>query len=138
MASAGFAALTSKITVGGGATEVKETTKINVDFGTVDSIDISNNNSPDATEESVAGLIRTGTIDIEGNWVPTDAGQAALITALQARTIDLAVVVTCSDSGDATFTGVGMVKSFKPSLPFDGKASFTSSIKVTGKLTFGA
>lgn len=138
MASAGFAALGSKLTVGAGATEVKETTSINVDLGTVDDVDITNNNSPDYTEESVPGIIRGGMVDIEGNFVPTDTGQAALITALQARTNNLALVVTLIDTGAATFTGVGMVKSFKQTNPATGKAGFTCSIKVRGKLTFAA
>jgi hypothetical protein len=137
-ASAGFSAYGTKLTVGAGATEVKETTKIDVDLGTVDDVDITNNNSADATEETVPGIIRTGVIDIEGNFVPTDTGQAALITALQARTDDLAIVVTCADSGDATFTGTGRVKSFKQTNPYSGKAGFTSQIKVKGKLTFAA
>lgn len=137
MVSGGFAALGSSLKYGAGATEVKELTKISLDVGTVDDIDITNHNSPDATEEFVAGIIRVGTIEIEGNFVPTDPGQAALITALQART-SAAVVVTSSDTGAATFTGTAYVKSFKPSFPFEGKATFTASLKATGKITFAA
>ena len=138
MTSSGFSAYGTKLQVGAGATEVKETTKVDVDIGTVDDVDTTNNNSPDATEESVPGIIRTGTVDIEGNFVPTDPGQAALITALQARTQNLPIVVTCADSGLATWTGQARVKSFKQTNPVTGKAQFSSSLKVTGKLTFAA
>ena len=135
MVSSGFAAFGTGITYGG--TEVKELTNIAWDIGTVDDVDITNHDSPDTTEEFVPGIIRVGEITLDGNFVPTDTGQAALITALQART-SAAVVITCSDGGAATFTGVAYVKSFRPSAPVDGKTSFTATLKASGKITFAA
>lgn len=134
-ASAGFAAFGSTMTFEG--TQVKELTRIRINLGTVDDVDLTHMESDDDTEEFVPGLIRTGTIDIEGNFVPTDPGQQALITALQGRTSG-AVVVTCSDGGAATFTGTAFYKSFVPDLEFTRKASFTASMRVSGKLTFAA
>ncbi len=135
MVSAGFAAFGTAITFDG--TEVKELTNIAWDIGTVDDIDITNHDSPDTTEEFVPGIIRVGEINLEGNFVPTDAGQVKLITNLQART-SAAIVITCSDTGSATFTGAGYVKSFKPGAPFAGKTSLTATLKASGKLTFAA
>lgn len=136
MTSSGFAAFGTTLTYGG--TQVKELTNISLSLGTTDDIDITNHDSPDDTEEFVPGIIRVGTIEIEGNFVPTDAGQAALITALQARTAPAAVVVTLADTGAATFTGTAYVKRFEPGAPVAGKTSFSASLKASGKITFAA
>lgn len=133
MASNGFAAFGTGITIGG--TEVKELTTIAWDMGTVDDVDITNHDSPDSTEEFVPGIIRVGYIDIEGNFVPTDPGQQALITNLQART-SAAIVITCADTGAATFSGTAYVKSLRPTAPVEGKTGFTGRLKASGKITF--
>ncbi len=133
MATGGFAAKGSTLTFSG--TQVKELTDINIDLGGPEEVDLSSHDSPDDTEEIEPGLIRSGTVDITGVFVPTDPGQQALITALQART-EAAVVVTCADAGAATFTGTAFYKSFKPTLPYRGKGGFTASLRVQGKLTF--
>lgn len=135
MASSGFAAFGIGITYD--AVDVKELTNVTFGLGTADEIDISNHDSPDSTEEWVAGIIRCDTVDIEGNFVPTDTGQAALITALQART-KAELIITLVDSGNATFTGDAYVKSFRLTSPVTGKQGFTAQLKMAEKLTFAA
>lgn len=135
MASGGFAALGTELTFN--SKEVKELTRISLNLGTADDIDLTSHSSSDDTEEFVPGIIRTGTVDIEGVFVPTDTGQQEIITDLQAKT-SATIVVTCPDSGGATFSGTAYPKSFTVDLPYSGKAAFTASFRVSGKLAFTA
>jgi hypothetical protein len=113
---------------------ILELTKINPTFGTVDEIDISNNDSADATEEMVPGLIRVGTVDLEGNYLPSDtAGQVALLGDLQSRTPRAAAIILPNGKGMMSFSAEA--KAFKPTLPYDGKAGVAMSLKASGKTT---
>jgi len=115
-------------------TPLLELTKISPTFGTVDEIDISNNDSADATEEMVPGIIRVGTVDVEGNLVPSDnLGQITTLTDLQGRTERAMAVILPAGKGMMTFNGTAVA--FKPTLPYDGKAGVAISFKAEGKST---
>jgi len=115
-------------------TPLLELTRVSPTFGTVDEIDISNNDSADATEEMVPGIIRVGTVDVEGNLVPSDnLGQITTLTDLQGRTERAMAVILPAGKGMMTFTGNAV--GFKPTLPYDGKAGVAISYKAVGKTT---
>ncbi|MCK9591880.1 MAG: cadherin-like beta sandwich domain-containing protein [Methanoregula sp.] len=113
---------------------ILELTKIDPPFGTADDVDITNHDSADYTEEFVPGIIRVGTVDLEGNLLPSDTdGQIAMLGDLQSRTARAAAVILPAGKGMMSFTA--SAKSFKPTLPYDGKAGVAISLKCTGKVT---
>lgn len=133
MASSGIPAFGINVTYGG--TEIKELTNVGWGLGTPEQIDITNHDSPSAYEEFVAGIIKHDTIDLEANFVPADAGQQALATALQARTA-AEVVITHPDTGAATVTGDAKVIGFKTQHPVTGKMALIATLKWTEPPTF--
>jgi predicted secreted protein len=113
---------------------ILELTKLDPTLGTADDVDITNMDSADYTEEFVPGIIRVGTVDLEGNFLPTDTnGQVALLGDLQSRTQRAAAIILPSGKGMMSFTAAA--KSFKPTLPHDGKAGVAISLKASGKVT---
>jgi predicted secreted protein len=134
-ASSGIAAKGTVLTYNSQA--VKELDNVELTGSNGEEIDISNHDSPDDYKEFVIGLLDGGTISFSGNFVSTDAGQAAVIAAHYART-NAAWTVVYPDVGDSQFAGNGMVKSFQISAPVAGKLSISGTIKITGKPTFTA
>jgi predicted secreted protein len=100
-------------------------------------IDITNHDSPDDYKEYVLGLLDGGEISCTGNYVASNAGQAAIIAAHYARTSN-AWTVVYPDTGDSQFAGNGYVKSFKVTAPVAGKLSIAFTVKISGKPTFTA
>jgi hypothetical protein len=136
-ASAGAAAIGTTVTY---TAAIAELTSITWDLGAPEDIDITNHDSGANAayyEEYVPGIIRSFTCQIEGNLKGSDAGQAAIISNLQARTSQT-LIVTSTSVGAPTFTGTAYVKSFKCSAPYNGKTSFTAEFKGSGKFTFAA
>jgi predicted secreted protein len=134
-ASSGIAAKGTVLTYNSQA--VKELDNVELTGSNGEEIDISNHDSPDDYKEFVIGLLDGGTISFSGNFVSTDAGQAAVIAAHYART-NAAWTVVYPDVGDSQFAGNGYVKSFQISAPVAGKLSISGTIKITGKPTFTA
>jgi predicted secreted protein len=113
---------------------VLELTKVDPPFGTVDDVDITNNDSQDGIEETVSGVIRVGTVDLEGNLLPTDTnGQMEIKDDLQDRASGACAVILPSGKGMMSFTA--SPKMFKALNPYEGKASVAISLKATGKTT---
>lgn len=113
---------------------VLELTKLDPTLGTVDDVDITNHDSADSTEEFVPGIIRVGTVDLEGNLLPTDTdGQVNILTDLQSRTPRAGAIILPSGKGMMSFTGIA--KKFAPTFPYEGKAGIGISLKVDGKVT---
>ena len=133
MVSLGFAAKGAMLLVNN--YPILELARITPPIGTVDDVDLTNHDSPDDTEEFVAGLIRVGEFTVEGNLVPTDsAGQVQLAADLQNRTErNMAIHLP---GGKGSFFFSGYTKAFNPTLDFTGKAGIAISIKAKGKSTF--
>lgn len=103
-----------------------------MDQGTVE---LTHMESPSRTREFVPGLVDTGEVTFEGNFVYADPGQAGLLGVLGSGvnrgysiTFPFATAVTCS------FTGI--LTHFEVGAPVDDKLGFSGSIKITGLPTW--
>jgi predicted secreted protein len=115
------------------ATSVAEVINIGGVDVTMDTIDVTNHDSANAYREFIGGLVDAGEVPIEGNFYPGDAGQTALLTALNAR-IASAFVITFPAAVGASWSFNALVTGFKAAdAPVDGQLSFSANLKITGK-----
>lgn len=117
-----------------GATAIAELTGISGPSISADIIDVTSHDSPDGYKEVLQGLRDAGEISIEGNFIPGNAGQVALTTDLNDGSSD-AYTVTFPTAMGTTWTFSAIVTAFSTDEPFDAKASFTATLKITGKAT---
>jgi predicted secreted protein len=112
--------------------DVAELTSISGPNETMDTIDVTSHDSPDAYREFIAGIRDGGEISIEGNFIKTDTtGQIALHNDFQAGTKRAWIIKF--PGGSTQISGNGFITAFSPSFPFEDKIGFTATIKVTGK-----
>jgi len=117
------------------STAIAELTNIGGVDISMDTIDVTNHDSPDAFREKIAGLIDAGQIPIEGNFYPGDTGQMALLAKLLARTVGV-FVITFPASIGAAWTFNALVVGFKAAdAPIDGQLPFSANLEITGKPT---
>jgi hypothetical protein len=93
--------------------------------------------SPDSTEETIAGLRKTGTIEVSGNYVG-DAAQQSVDTLAQARTeFPWKITSPLSGARVLTVTGRGFINK-RETGPFTpgGKTEFKFGVKVAGTLVY--
>jgi len=102
---------------------------------TSDDIEVTHYTSDDGYKEYIQGLRDGGEVTVEGNFVPTDAGQASLITDFEAGT-KRTFVVTLPNAAASTWTGTAYVKGFTQSSPIGDKLGFVATLKISGKPTF--
>lgn len=113
--------------------ELAELTTISGPSQKVDTIEVSNQDSPDAFKEFIAGMIHPGEISIEGNFIAGDtAGQIAFKTDKQARTKRTIWLVMPMAVG-AAWTAEALATGFDQSYPHDGKLGMSASLAITGK-----
>lgn len=113
---------------------VAELTSISGPTETMDTIDLTSHDSADAFREFVAGLRDGGEITIEGNFIKgDDTGQITMHTDFQAGTAQTFIIKMPGWASKPEFRGTGLVTAFSTDYPFDGKISFSATIKVTGK-----
>ena len=131
MASTADAAFGVTLAYTDGATEtIGEITNIGGLSLSLDAIDVTNHGSTSAYREFVAGLIEPGEVTIEGNHIPADAGQVAILTHMEART-KRALLITYPDASNWAFSA--MVTSYNAAdAPVDGKLAFSATFKVSG------
>ncbi len=117
--------------------DVAELTSISGPNETMDTIDVTSHDSPDAYREFIAGIRDGGDISIEGNFIKADTtGQIALHTDFQAGTKRSWVIKLPGWSGGTPqISGNGFITAFSTSFPFEDKIGFSATIKVTGKPT---
>lgn len=115
-----------------GATPIAELTNIGGPSLSADIIEATSHDSADGYREFLQGLRAGGEISIEGNFVPGNAGQVALTTDLNDGTLD-AYTITFPAAMATTWTFNAIVIAFECSAPFDDKASFSATLKVSGK-----
>jgi len=117
-----------------GAAAIAELTGISGPSISADTIDATSHDSADAYREFLQGLRDAGEITIEGNFIPGNAGQIALKTDLDDGSSD-AYTITFPAAMATTWTFSAIITAFSTDAPFDDKASFTATLKITGKAT---
>ncbi len=115
-----------------GGTAIAELTNITGPSQTADEIDVSSHDSPDGYREFIQGMRDGGEITIEGHCVPGDTGQAALWTDFQDGSLD-EYVITFPTAFATTVTFDALVVAFDMTEPFEDKAGFTATLKISGK-----
>lgn len=119
--------------------DIAELTSISGPSETMDPIDLTSHDSADAFREFVAGLHDGGEISIEGNFIKGDStGQIAMHTDFQATTVKAWIIKMPGWASAPQIAGNGFITAFSWDFPFDGKISFSATIKVTGKPTLTA
>jgi predicted secreted protein len=114
----------------GAAETIGEVTNISGLSLAVDTIDVTSHDSDNAYKEFVAGLIEPGEVTIEGNHIPADTGQVAILTHLNARTVR-ALLITYPDASNWAFSAACTAYSAADAA-VDGKLSFSATFKVSG------
>ena len=119
-----------------GATAIAELTNIGGPALSADTIEATSHDAADGYREFLQGLRDGGEISIEGNFIPGNAGQVALVTDLNDGSLD-EYTITLPVAMATTWVFDAIVTAFESSSPFDDKASFTATLKVSGKPTLG-
>jgi hypothetical protein len=118
-------------------TEISEIASVAFADYTVSVIDVTSLASPNATEESIPGLLKPGTIEMTGNYIG-DASQIAIDPIATARTIFPWMITATTSSGKTlTVTGFGYITK-KETGPFEPnkKQDFKVSVQVAGAVTW--
>lgn len=102
---------------------------------TSDDIEVTHYKSDDGYKEYIQGLRDGGEIAVEGNFIPSDAGQASLIADFNTG-VKRTFLVTLPNTDASTWSGSAYVKGFTTSTEINDKIMFTATIKLTGKPTF--
>jgi len=119
-----------------GEVAIAELTNIGGPRLSADTIDVTSHDSADGYREFVSGLKDGGEVSIEGNFIPGNAGQAALVTDLDDGSAD-EYTITLPAVMATTWTFKAIVTAFECSEPYDNKASFTATLKICGKAELG-
>jgi len=101
-----------------------------------DALEVTTHDSPDAFREFIGGLKDGGEVAMEGVYVPSDTGQAQLITHLKSDTADgvAALTLVLADGSDWDFNAI--CTSYEGSSPHDDALGFSATLKVTGNPVF--
>lgn len=114
-------------------THVCELTNINGLELDSDEIDVTNHCSVGGYEEVIQSIRRTGTVSLEGNFIPGDPGQQLLYQDYMSGAIDdYSIVFPAAMATQWNFRGF-VKKAPSTEAPYDGKVSMSAEIRVTGK-----
>ena len=116
---------------------VLEVKRIRINPVDVPSVDFTHLVSPNATSELKPGIIKPGTIEVDGNFIG-DATQLAFLTDAQARTVFAFSVTAPVDNGTKVYTasGSGFVSTYSHGdIEVDKPHEFSVKIQMTGALT---
>jgi hypothetical protein len=119
-----------------GGQVVAELTSIGGVKTTVDTLDVTNHQSPGGVEEAIPTIVRTGTVPITGNFVVDANGQQAMVTDTYAKTKREVIITGPNSCYTETFNAY--IVSIDPvgEATHDGKLSFTAEVKVTSTPVF--
>ena len=117
-----------------GSTAIAELTNINGLNLDSDEIDVTHLESPGGYEEIIQSIRRTGVVSIEGNFVPGDPGQAALMADYLAGTV-AAYTIDFSGAGLGAEWNFDAYVKMAPSTEAEtaGKIPFSAELRVTGQ-----
>ena len=92
--------------------------------------------------EYLATLLDSGEVTFKGNFIPSDASQAAVLTLFNGATRAAWQIVLPIDPNTGLpfghFTFQAFVSGFEWGLPIDKEATISGKLKVTGPITFVA
>ncbi len=108
---------------------IAELTNIGGPSISVDTIDVSSHDSPNAFREFVAGLIDAGEISFEGNLIDLDQSDE-IMDAIEDREV-FGFEIQFPEGEQWEFDGI--VTGMETSAPHDGKIGFSASVKATGE-----
>jgi len=114
---------------------VAEVTNLTGPGLSLDTIEVTHFESPDAFREFIPSLKDPGSISIDMNFLPSNLNQQKFLTDYLNRTRRNFQVVW-SDADSTTWQFGGYVVSFEPSAAIDDKLSASAEIKVTGQPDF--
>lgn len=121
---------------------IAEITNIDGPGLSVDTIDVTSHDSQDACEEVVGGILRTGEVPFDANFIPAydaDNQQALLVEDMANKTIrnfKLVFPDAVDENDRTTWTFSALVTGVSPSAPHDDKLGVSITLKITGVLGF--
>lgn len=118
-------------------TTVAEVTNISGPGLSLDTIEVTHFESPDAFREFIPSLKDPGSVSLDLNFLPSNLNQQGFLTDYLNRTRRNFQCVW-SDAEATTWQFGGYIVSFEPSAAIDDKLSASAEIKVTGEPNFAA
>jgi hypothetical protein len=118
-------------------TTVAEVTSISGPGLSLDTIETTHFESPDAFREFVPSLKDPGSVSLDMNFLPSNLNQVGFLNDYLNRTRRNFQIVW-SDADATTWQFGGYIVSFEPSAAIDDKLSASAEIKVTGEPDFTA
>ncbi len=94
--------------------------------------DVTNQSSPNFYKEWITTLLDGGDVKFKCNWVPGDASQAALLTALQGRGVESFTITPPSPYEANVITFDARVTKWGEKFPHNKKATLDIELTVTG------
>ncbi len=119
-------------------TLIAEITKIDPPEIKRNTFDSTHMQSPGEVMEKGKSLVEIGDISIEGNYITTDATHNAATGLLADFTNHTSIdtyAVVFPNTSSTTWSGPGILTSFKPSPDLNGKISFSAKITPSGQWT---
>lgn len=118
-------------------TEISEIASVAFADYTVSVIDVTSLASPNATEESIPGLLKPGTIEMTGNYIGDASQQAIDPMAISRAIFPWQIVAPASGGKTLTVSGFGYItkKETGPMEP-NKKIDFKVSVQVAGAVTW--
>lgn len=142
--SEGMAAYGTLLKIGDGYTPevftaIAEVNKIGGPGLSLEPIDITHHESPNAWKEKVGGLLDGGEVSMDVNFLPTEFTQAgdsagSLLYAMINRLVTNFQLVW-PDSGATTWEFPALVTKFEPDAPADGKLGAAITLEISGEPT---
>lgn len=115
-------------------TTIAEITNISGPQNTLELIDATHMESPDAFREYIPSLLDGGEISFDINYLPANANQLGLHDDLVDR-VKRNFQIVWTDTAGSTDSFAGYVTDFTPSAQIDDKLSASCTIKITGPVT---
>lgn len=97
-------------------------------------LDVTSHDSAGGWEEFVTGIKRTGTLDLDLNYDPTDDTHEQLLDDFDAGSSNT-YKITWPSSPTVSWTFEAMVVDVSPEAPFDDKLTCSASFKLSGPVT---
>lgn len=119
-------------------TDIAEVFNITPPSETIDIIDATHMKSPGRRREFIPGLIDTGEMSLEMNFIPGGTAETALDAEIgKLVTTNYRITFPDGTTGSATWIFAGFVIGFEPAAPNEDKMTATVTIKVTSTITKG-
>jgi hypothetical protein len=115
-------------------TTVAEVTGIGGPGGSLELIDATHMESPNAFREYIASLCDSGELSLDFNFLPGNTGQRGIRTDMVNR-VRRNWQLVWTDSPATTWAFGAFVTGFEPSAAIDDKLSASATLKVTGPIT---